>query len=320
MKTNPSPQVSFYSLNKRAMALHTCVNKGNESVTDFWQPQRPLHSEVKSHLRFEISYPNYLLIHVHIAYMLWALLAASKATKANKQTQRSNLTSDLKSVTPNYLLIYVHIADMVWTLLASSEATTASKQPQISNLTSDLKSVTPVTYLSMCILINWFGPSWQPPRPPQPQNSLGGQIWPQIWNQWPQLPTYPCAYCLYDMGPLGSLGGHYSLQTASEVFVARWWRQTWPIALYSFAASPQTRGQWPNELPCYKCCIIWFILYLSKWYAYCFYRNEKRIHSWFPGIDLDLQCIAGKFCLCLEGSHNQILHLSEKFIKDVLDP
>ena len=30
--------------------------------------------------------------------------------------------------------------------------------------------------------------------------SLGGQIWPQIWNQWPRLPTYPCAYCLW-FGP-----------------------------------------------------------------------------------------------------------------------
>ena len=29
-------------------------------------------SEVKSDLRFEISDPNYLLIHVHIDYMVWA--------------------------------------------------------------------------------------------------------------------------------------------------------------------------------------------------------------------------------------------------------
>ena len=93
--------------------------------------------EVKSGLRFEISDPNYLLIHVHIAFMVWALLAAS-------------------------------------------EATTASKQPQSSNLASDLKSVTPFTYLSMCILIIWYGLFWQPPRPPQPQNSLRGQTWPQF--------------------------------------------------------------------------------------------------------------------------------------------
>ena len=40
-------------------------------------------SEVKSDLRFEISDPNYLLIHVHIAYMVWALLVASEATTAS---------------------------------------------------------------------------------------------------------------------------------------------------------------------------------------------------------------------------------------------
>ena len=27
--------------NKRAMDLYTCVNKGNKSVTGFWQPLRP---------------------------------------------------------------------------------------------------------------------------------------------------------------------------------------------------------------------------------------------------------------------------------------
>ena len=57
-------------------------------------------SEVKSDLRFEISDPNYLLIHVCIVNMAWALLAASEATTASKQHQRSYLTSDLKSVTP----------------------------------------------------------------------------------------------------------------------------------------------------------------------------------------------------------------------------
>ena len=106
---------------------------------------------------------------------------------------------------------------MVWTLLAASEVTTASKQHRRSSLTSDLESVTPITYLTMCILLIWYGPFWQPPRSQQPPNSLRGQVWPQIWNQWPQLPTYPCAYCLYGMHPFGSLQGHYSLQTASEV-------------------------------------------------------------------------------------------------------
>ena len=45
-------------------------------------------SEVNSDLRFQISDPNYLLIHVHIAYMVWTLLAASKVTTASKQPQR----------------------------------------------------------------------------------------------------------------------------------------------------------------------------------------------------------------------------------------
>ena len=90
-------------------------------------------SEVKSDLRFEISDPNYLLIHVHIAYMVWAFLPAS-------------------------------------------EDTTASKQPWRSGLTSNFKSLTPITYLSMCILLIWYGHFWQPPRPPQPLNSRGGLI------------------------------------------------------------------------------------------------------------------------------------------------
>ena len=41
-------------------------------------------SEFDSDLRFEISDPTYLLIHVHIAYMVWTLLAASEATAASK--------------------------------------------------------------------------------------------------------------------------------------------------------------------------------------------------------------------------------------------
>ena len=56
-------------------------------------------SEIKSDLIFEISDPNYQLVHMHIACMVWALMAASEATKASKQPQKSNLTSDFKSVT-----------------------------------------------------------------------------------------------------------------------------------------------------------------------------------------------------------------------------
>ena len=56
-------------------------------------------SEIKSDLRFEICDHDDLLINVHIAYMVWTLMAASKATKASKQPPRLYLTSDLKSVT-----------------------------------------------------------------------------------------------------------------------------------------------------------------------------------------------------------------------------
>ena len=93
--------------------------------------------------------------------MVWTLLAASEVTTASEV--KYGLRFEIND--PNYLLIHVNIADMVWALMAASEATTASKQPRRSNLTSDLKSVTPITYLSMCILLIWYGPFWQPLRP-----------------------------------------------------------------------------------------------------------------------------------------------------------
>ena len=71
------------------MALYNCVDKGNKIATGYWQPQNSLReltknlnsvilycialqtaSGDKSGLRFEISDPNYILIHVPIAYML----------------------------------------------------------------------------------------------------------------------------------------------------------------------------------------------------------------------------------------------------------
>ena len=59
-------------------------------------------SKVRSDLRFEISDPKYLHIHVHIAYMFWAhyegLLEASEATTASKRPRSSNFTSDLEIV------------------------------------------------------------------------------------------------------------------------------------------------------------------------------------------------------------------------------
>ena len=61
-------------------------------------------SEVKSDPRFEISDINYLHIHIHIAYMVWALLAASEATTASKQPQRSKLCLQVKLATPIYFI------------------------------------------------------------------------------------------------------------------------------------------------------------------------------------------------------------------------
>ena len=55
-------------------------------------------SEVKSDLRFEVSDLNYLLIDVHIACMVWALLTASEATTDLKQPQRPNPTSILTNI------------------------------------------------------------------------------------------------------------------------------------------------------------------------------------------------------------------------------
>ena len=97
----------------------------------------------------------------------------------------------------------------------------------------------------------------------QSPNSLGGPIWPHIWNQKPQSPTWiwPCAYWFYGMGLLAASeattaskqpgrlnwtsflkwqywrGGCYSLQTASEVTSEIW---------------PHTRNHW-NNLPTNSC-------------------------------------------------------------------
>ena len=86
------------------MALYTCVDKGNKSL-------------VKSELIFEISDPNYLPIHVHIAYMVLAFLAASEATFRHYSLQTAlEVKSDLRFEIsdPNYLLIDVHFVDTVW--------------------------------------------------------------------------------------------------------------------------------------------------------------------------------------------------------------
>ena len=51
--------------------------------------------------RFEISDPNYLLIHVHIVNMV----KTSKATTASKKPQRSKLRLKVRLVTPIYYVI-----------------------------------------------------------------------------------------------------------------------------------------------------------------------------------------------------------------------
>ena len=58
--------------------------------------------EVKTDLRFEISDPIYLLIHVHIVYIVCALLVASEATTASKWPRRSKLKLQVKLVTTIY--------------------------------------------------------------------------------------------------------------------------------------------------------------------------------------------------------------------------
>ena len=85
-------------------------------------------------IHWPVLLPNYLLIHVHITYMVWTLLAASEATSSFRQPEvKYVLRFEISD--PNYILINVHIAYMVWVLLAASEATTDSKQPLRLNLT-----------------------------------------------------------------------------------------------------------------------------------------------------------------------------------------
>ena len=82
-----------------------------ETTRGQWPYRRA--SEVKSDLRFEISDLNYLLIHVHIVYMVWTHFGSLEVTTASKQPRRSSLTSYFQISDPNYLLIHVHIAYMV---------------------------------------------------------------------------------------------------------------------------------------------------------------------------------------------------------------
>ena len=87
-----------------------------------------------------------------------------------------------------------------------------------------------------------FGNFWELFRPIRPQNSLGGLIWPQIWNQWPRLPTYACAYCLYGLSVFWQ--PRRPLQPPNSL-----WGQIWP----------QIWNQWP-QLPTYPCAYCLHVL------------------------------------------------------------
>ena len=74
--------------------------------------------EIKYGLWFDISDPNNLHIHVHISYIVCALLVASEAISLQTASEvESDLGFEISY--PNYLLIHVHIVDMVWALFGS---------------------------------------------------------------------------------------------------------------------------------------------------------------------------------------------------------
>ena len=148
-------EVAGIYTNKRAMALYTCVNKGNKSMTELWQPLRPLQppNSLGAQIRPQIwnQWPQ-LSAHPW-AYCLYGMDHFGSIRGHYSLQTALEVKSDLifQISDPNYLLIHVHITSMVWALLAASEVTTASKQPQRSCLTSDFKSVTSIIYVATCL-------------------------------------------------------------------------------------------------------------------------------------------------------------------------
>ena len=75
-----------------------------------------------------------------------------------------------------------------------------------------------ITSRSIAVSLVWEGTFMRPAsicayrRACNNDCSLGGQFWPQIWNQQPQLPWFVCVYC-----PFSGLWGHGGLQMALEV-------------------------------------------------------------------------------------------------------
>ena len=117
-------------------------------------PEQPLRSD----LWLEFTDLKYLHSHMHIPYMAIRSYYSLQAALDVKFDLRFEISEPQLPTYPCAYCLYS------MDLLAASEATKAGKQPQRSNLTSDLKSVTSITYISMCILLLWCGPFWQPPR------------------------------------------------------------------------------------------------------------------------------------------------------------
>ena len=120
---------------------------------------------------------------------------ASGDIMVSKQSRRSNVTSISD---PNYLLNHAHIAYLAWALLAVSDAIVSSASEVKSDLNIWNKWPKLPTYPCAYCLYD-ICPFWQPLMPLQPPNSLGGQIWPLIWNQCHQSPnelsqTFLCLY------------------------------------------------------------------------------------------------------------------------------
>ena len=79
--------------------------RGHHSLETAW--------EVKSDLRFEISDPNYLFIHVRIVYMVWALFGSLQGHYSLQTALEAKCDLGFEISEPNYQLIHVHIVDIV---------------------------------------------------------------------------------------------------------------------------------------------------------------------------------------------------------------
>ena len=78
--------------------------------------------EVNYNLRLEISDPDYLFIHVNIAYMVRSLLAASEAPTASKQPMRSFLKVIFEISDLNYICCHISLASKCfWEMIKSNK-------------------------------------------------------------------------------------------------------------------------------------------------------------------------------------------------------